>query len=91
MILIAIGWIYVVGMVAVAEALAPNGSVLGALFTFAGWGLLPLAVVLYIGNTPARKRRLRREQAEQAVSAGDPDRAGHAAGDAVTPEREEPR
>jgi hypothetical protein len=56
MYLIAIAWIYVVLMMAVAEALSTQGSVLGALITFVLYGLLPLGLVLYIFGTPARKR-----------------------------------
>ena len=84
--LVAIGWIYVVLMMAVAEALAPNGSLLGALVTFVLYGLLPLALVLYLLATPARRRALRAAEA----SAVQPDGGGHAAGDAVPPKREEP-
>ena len=60
--LIAIAWIYVVAMVALAEALAPNGTLLGAFFTLALYGALPLWVVLYIVGTPARKRALRQRE-----------------------------
>jgi predicted membrane channel-forming protein YqfA (hemolysin III family) len=86
--LVALAWMYVVLMVALAEALSPQGTVLGALFTVVGWGLVPLAVVLYILATPSRRkgRQARRER----ESAPDPDRGGHATGDAVAPEREEP-
>ncbi len=56
---VAIGWMYVVLMMAVAEALAPNGSLLGALITLAFYGVLPLALVLYLLGTPARRRALR--------------------------------
>jgi uncharacterized membrane protein YccF (DUF307 family) len=83
--LVALGWIYVVVMVAVAEATAPQGTLLGAFFTLLGWGVLPLAVVLYILGTPAR-RRARRAAASAVVQ---PDGSGHAAGDAVAPERKE--
>ncbi|WP_157667612.1 hypothetical protein [Comamonas serinivorans] len=55
-------------MAAIAEAMAPNGTVLGALMTFIGWGVCPLAIVLYILGTPARKRRLRRQADEQAAA-----------------------
>jgi predicted membrane channel-forming protein YqfA (hemolysin III family) len=85
--LVAIGWMYVVLMVALAEAFSPQGTLLGALFTVLGWGALPLAVVLYILGTPARRRA--RRTAESAVSAPQPDGGGHAAGDAVAPERKE--
>lgn len=93
MYIIAIGWIYVVLMMALAEALSPQGTVLGAVFTFLLYGLGPLALVLYILNTPARKRALRAaEQQEAALAASAraaPDGGGHAAGDAVAPERKE--
>jgi predicted membrane channel-forming protein YqfA (hemolysin III family) len=83
--LVALAWMYVVLMVALAEAFSPQGTVLGAVFTVFGWGLIPLSVVLYILATPSR--RAARKAAE---SAADPDRSRHAAGDPVAPEREEP-
>lgn len=91
MYLVAIAWIYVVLLMAVAEALAPTGSVLGAVFTFVLYGVLPLAVVLYILGTPVRKRALRRAEIAAAESAAQPDRGGEAPGDAVAPVREEAR
>ncbi len=48
MYLVAIAWIYVVLMMAVAEAMHPEGTVLGAIITFVLYGILPLAIVLYI-------------------------------------------
>ena len=56
MYLVAIGWMYVVLMVALVEALSSNGTVIGAVFTFLLWGVLPLAIVLYLLRTPARRR-----------------------------------
>jgi predicted membrane channel-forming protein YqfA (hemolysin III family) len=89
--LVALGWMYVVLMVAVAEAVSPQGSLLGAFFTVVGWGVIPLAVVLYILATRSgRAARARAEQAStDAAAAVDPDGSGHAAGDAVAPERKE--
>ena len=87
MYLVAIAWIYVVLLMAVAEALSPAGSVLGAVFTFLLYGVLPLTIVLYILGTPVRKRALRRA----AASAAQPDGRGEPAGDAVAPVREEAR
>jgi predicted membrane channel-forming protein YqfA (hemolysin III family) len=88
--LVALGWMYVVLMVAVAEAVSPQGSLLGAFFTVVGWGVIPLAVVLYILATPSRRAaRARAEEASAAAAAADPDGSGHAAGDAVAPERKE--
>ena len=83
--LVAIAWKYDVLLMSVAEAMAPNGGVLGAVITFVFYGLLPLGIVLYLLSTPARKRALREAQR----SAAQPDGRGHAAGDAVAPEREE--
>lgn len=83
MILVAIAWIYVVLMMAVAEATAVNGTVLGAVFTFLLYGIGPLSIVLYIMATPARRRAAK--AASRAPAQGE-----HAAGDAVTPERKEP-
>lgn len=64
--IVAIAWIFVVVLVALAEATAPQGTVLGALFTLLGWGVLPLSIVLYVLNTPAQKRRQRQAAADGA-------------------------
>ena len=64
--LVALAWIYVVLMMALAEALAPNGTVLGAVFTFLLYGVLPLSIVLYVLGTPARRSARRRAQARHA-------------------------
>jgi hypothetical protein len=89
MYLVAIAWIYVVLMMAVAEAVSSQGTVLGAIITFVLYGLLPLALVLYIMGTPGRKRMRQRAEAATVTSPA-PDGGGHAAGDTVTPERKEP-
>ena len=90
MLLIAIAWVYVVGMVAVVEATSSNGTVLGAVFTLLLYGVLPLVIVGYLFLTPAR-RRLQRAAEHEAESARlDRNEGGHAAGHPVTPEREEP-
>jgi hypothetical protein len=72
--------------------------VLGALFTFVLYGLLPLGIVLYIFGTPGRKRaRLAAESAESAevattqeASVIAPNDGDHAASNAVAPVRKEP-
>ena len=99
MYIVAVAWIFVVLLMAVAEATSTQGTVLGAFFTLVLYGALPLSVVLYLMGTPARKRA--RRAAEQAAelaaklptSATDGNRSGHAPGGpgaAVTPEREKP-
>ena len=93
MYLVAIAWIYVVLMMAVAEAVSPNGTVVGAVFTFLLYGVMPLAIVMYILGTPGRRRTRRAREAleaREAASAAQPDGGDHAAGDAVAPKREEP-
>lgn len=95
MILVALAWMYVVVMMAVAEATSNQGTWLGAVFTLLLYGALPLGIALYVMNTPARRARRRaEEEAERRAAAAsarlEPDRGGHAAGDAVAPEREEP-
>ena len=82
MYLVAIAWIYVVLMMAVAEATNSNGTVLGAFFTFLLYGLLPLSLVIYLMRTPdRRKARKAQEAAEEAAKVAaliTPDASGHA-------------
>lgn len=91
MLLVAIAWIYVVLMIAVAEATSNQGTLMGAFFTLLLYGVLPLGIVLYVMNEPAR-RRARRARAAAEASGGpiEPDGGDHAPGDAVAPERKEP-
>lgn len=88
MYLVAIAWMYVVLMMTVAEATNSTGTLLGALVTFVLYGLLPLAIVMYLLNTPAR-RRAKRAAWQGAVTrdigasdpparSADPDQRGHA-------------
>jgi hypothetical protein len=91
MYLVAIAWIYVVLMMAVAEAVSPQGSVLGAFFTLLLYGALPLSIVTYIMATPGRRRALRAAEAAADAEAASnaPDGGRHAAGDTVAAERKE--
>jgi len=83
--LVAIGWMFVVLLMSVAEAAAPNGSLLGAAVTFVFGGVLPLALLFYLGGASARRRASRIAR----VSAPEPDGSGHAPADAVAAKREE--
>lgn len=91
MYLVAIAWLYVALMMAVAEASSTQGSVLGAVVTFLFYGLGPVSLVMYLLGTPARRRARRAALArEQRLPASaDPDERSHAARAAVPPEREE--
>jgi membrane protein implicated in regulation of membrane protease activity len=105
MYLVLIAWIYVAFMMAVAEATSPVGSLLGAVFTFLLFGLLPMSVVGYIMGSPARRRAIKAKQeaeraqlqAENGIQPADnarasvaPDAHGEASGHAIAPERKEP-
>ncbi|BDU52740.1 hypothetical protein [Limnohabitans sp. INBF002] len=100
MYLVLIAWIYVAFMMAVAEATSPVGSLLGAVFTFLLYGVLPMSVVAYIMGTPARRRAIKakeaaeREQAlastSQSPGSAAPDAHREASGDAIAPVRKEP-
>ena len=97
MYLVAIAWIYVVLMMAVAEATSSAGTVLGALITFVLYGVMPLSIVMYLLGTPQRRRLRRAREDEEAAALasadgrGQPDEGAHAAGDTVAPEGEEAR
>ena len=72
MYLVAIAWLYVAVMMAIAEATHSQGSLLGAVITLLLYGILPLALVLYVMGTPMRRRqRLLEEQRE--AQAANPD------------------
>ena len=92
MYLIAIAWFYVVLMMSVAEAISTQGTLLGAVITFVFYGVLPLALVMYIVGAPGRKR-LRRaaprsDQTAQSASVA-PDGGSHAAREPIAPKGEE--
>lgn len=95
--IVAIAWMYVAVMMAMAEATASNGTILGAIVTFIFYGVLPAALVMYLLSTPARRRaRLAAEaQAEahtQAESTGSaqPDASSLPTSDTIATERKEP-
>jgi hypothetical protein len=63
MYLIPIAWLYVVLMMAVAEASNTTGTVLGALITFVLYGLLPVLLVVYLMRAPTRRRAIKAREA----------------------------
>jgi hypothetical protein len=93
MYLVLIAWLYVALMMAVAEATSPVGSVLGAVFTFLLYGVLPMGVVGYIMGSPSRRRARKAEEAlahaQHQPSSVAPNTHGETPGDAITPVRKE--
>ncbi len=74
MYLIPIAWLYVALMMGIAEANHSNGTILGGLMTFVLYGLGPVALVLYLMGSPARRRAIKAAelaayQAQQAQAA----------------------
>jgi hypothetical protein len=56
----AVGWIYVVLMMAITE-----DSAVAGIMTFLFYGVLPVALIMYVAGTGNRKRRRAQEEAER--------------------------
>ena len=56
----AVGWIYVVLMMAITE-----DSAVAGIMTFLFYGVLPVALIMYVAGTENRKRRRAQEEAER--------------------------
>lgn len=52
MYIVAIGWLYVVLLMAFTEK-----SLAGGIMTFLGYGLLPLALLLWMVGAPRRRKK----------------------------------
>lgn len=85
---------YVVLMMAVAEAMSTTGSLLGAIVTFFLYGLLPVGILVYVMRTPQRRRAIQAREAAEAAASVEPDAGGQAPGAAepggIAPVRKEP-
>jgi hypothetical protein len=88
MYIVAIAWIYVVLMMSIVEALSTQGSVIGAVFTFLLYGVLPLSIVMYVLGAPMRRKARRAAEAAASVAVP-PDGSHEAASAAVATERKE--
>jgi predicted lipid-binding transport protein (Tim44 family) len=90
MYLVAIGWLYVALLMALAEATSAQGSLLGAIVTFFLYGLMPVALVIHLMGRFGRPRRRGQPDDAQATAtqgtetgpaaSGSPDAGGHAPG-----------
>ena len=92
MYIVPIAWLYVALMMAVAEATNSNGTVLGAVITFLLYGLGPVALVVYLMGSPARRRAIKAKEAAEMAAAHSvaPDASGHATADVIAPVGKEP-
>ena len=68
MFIVAIGWIYVVLMMAITETTPVAG-----VMTFVLYGLVPVVLLLYLSGGRQRKRRRAAEQQERQRQAAEPD------------------
>jgi hypothetical protein len=91
MYLVLIAWIYVALMMAIAEATSPVGTLLGAVFTFLLYGVLPMSVVGYIMGSPARRSANKAKEAAERAQANStsPDAQRETPSQAVSSERKE--
>jgi hypothetical protein len=62
--IVAVGWIYVVALMAATEP-----SLFAGIMTFFGYCVLPLSIVFYL--TGSKRRRARREAAAASAPSGD--------------------
>jgi hypothetical protein len=76
--IVAIGWIYVVGLMAATEP-----SLVAGIMTFFGYCVLPLSLLFYFAGS--KRRRERREMAAQSCALhSDPDGSAAEEGRAET-------
>ncbi len=60
MYIVAIGWIYVVFMMSITEV-----SIVAGIMTFLMYGVVPLAIIIYIGGARQRKRNRTAAEAQK--------------------------
>lgn len=82
MYIVPIAWLYVALMMAVAEATNTTGTVLGGIITFLLYGVVPVALVVYLMGSPSRRKAIKakekaeyQKQNDTAVLAQDPNLA----------------
>ena len=63
--IVAIAWIYVVGLMAITEA-----SVIGGIMTFLGYCVLPLSILYYLTGSKRRRARKARSDSSSGDSSG---------------------
>ena len=95
--LIVLAWLYVTLMMAVVEATSLHGTVVGGVLTFVFYGLVPIALIVYLGGSMRRRRAIQARDAENTIRINaamisglvEPNAGREAATDPVAPVREE--
>jgi hypothetical protein len=64
--IVAVAWVYVVGLMALTEP-----SIVAGIITFLFYCVLPLSILFYITGGKARRARRAREEADAAGKSGD--------------------
>lgn len=80
---------YVVLMMSVAEASNTTGTVLGAIVTFFLYGLLPVALVVYLMRTPQRRKEAKQREAADDAARRAPAGGAASAGPPAAPEAQD--
>ena len=64
--IVAVAWVYVVGLMALTEP-----SIVAGIMTFLGYCVLPLSLLFYItGGKARRARRARQEEQDRSANGG---------------------
>jgi predicted membrane channel-forming protein YqfA (hemolysin III family) len=66
--IVALGWMFVALLMSLVEATSTEGSILGAFVTLVLYGVLPVGLVVYVMNTPHRRRARRRQEAAEEAA-----------------------
>lgn len=66
--IVAVAWVYVVGLMALTEP-----SIVAGIMTFLGYCVLPLSILFYITGGKARRARRARAEADAAAKRGSGD------------------
>ncbi len=64
--IVAIAWIYVVGLMSLTET-----SIVGGIMTFLGYCVLPLSILYYLTGSSRRRARKARNAARRNASGSD--------------------
>ncbi len=70
--IVAIAWVYVVGLMAITET-----NVVAGVMTFLGYCVLPLSILYYLSGSKRRRLRNQARAAAAARERAEQDTAGH--------------